>query len=51
MTDHKLMVTFYVDGFNFYFRIKRAKVQDKTWHKYYWIDVVKLFKSFLGDGQ
>ena len=44
-------VSFYIDGFNFYFGIKRARSIDKNWGKCYWIDVVKLCDSFLGDGQ
>ena len=44
-------VTFYIDGFNFYFGIKRARSIDKNWGKCYWIDVVKLCESFLGDCQ
>ena len=44
-------VTFYIDGFNFYFGLKRTKKTDKGWHRFYWIDVVKLCNSFLGDGQ
>jgi hypothetical protein len=35
-------VIFYVDGFNFYFGLK-----SKNWRKYYWLDVVKFFESFL----
>lgn len=44
-------VTFYIDGFNFYFGLKRQKKIDKTWRQFYWIDIVKLCESFLGDGQ
>lgn len=44
-------VTFYIDGFNFYFGLKRTKKIEPVWKKYYWIDVVKLFESFLGNGQ
>lgn len=44
-------VTFYIDGFNFYFGIKRARNIDKNWGKCYWIDVVKLCESFLGKNQ
>lgn len=44
-------VTFYIDGFNFYFGLKRSKKIDAEWAKYYWIDMVRLCKSFLGDGQ
>lgn len=52
MTDtNKKRVTFYVDGFNFYFGLKRIKNIEPKWRRYYWIDVVKLFKSFLGENQ
>ncbi|MBO7496680.1 MAG: NYN domain-containing protein [Salinivirgaceae bacterium] len=44
-------VTFYIDGFNFYYGIRRAKYADSSWQKCYWIDVVKLCESFLGQGQ
>lgn len=41
-------VTFYVDGFNFYFGLKRTKRIDSDWKKFYWIDMVRLCESFLG---
>ena len=44
-------VTFYIDGFNFYFGLKRTKRIDPAWRKFYWIDIVKLCESFLGEGQ
>lgn len=44
-------VTFYIDGFNFYFGLKRSKDSDAEWGKFYWIDMVKLCSGFLGDGQ
>lgn len=44
-------VTFYVDGFNFYYGLKSSKKSDPDWAKFYWIDLVKLFSSFLGEGQ
>ena len=44
-------VTFYIDGFNFYFGLKRSKRIDPVWHNFYWIDMVKLCDSFLGQGQ
>ncbi len=47
----KKRVTFYVDGFNFYYGLKRMKHVDSKWHRYYWIDVVKLFEQFLGANQ
>lgn len=47
----KKRVTFYVDGFNFYFGLKRTKKADPLWGRFYWIDMVKLLGSFLGEGQ
>jgi uncharacterized LabA/DUF88 family protein len=44
-------VTFYVDGFNFYYGLKAKKNVDRTWLQAYWIDMVKLFSQFLGEGQ
>lgn len=51
MDTIKKRVTFYIDGFNFYFGLKRSKCSDLDWGKYYWIDIVKLCQSFLGDNQ
>ena len=47
----KKRVTFYVDGFNFYYGLKRKKQVDRNWKRFYWIDVVKLFEQFLGSEQ
>lgn len=47
----KKKVTFYVDGFNFYYGLKRKKQVDRSWQRFYWIDVVKLFEQFLGPDQ
>lgn len=47
----KKKVTFYVDGFNFYYGLKRKKQVDRSWQCFYWIDVVKLFEQFLGPDQ
>jgi uncharacterized LabA/DUF88 family protein len=44
-------VTVYVDGFNFYYGLKRQKIVDRDWEKFYWIDFVKLFEHFLGKNQ
>jgi uncharacterized LabA/DUF88 family protein len=44
-------VTFYVDGFNFYYGIKAKKQIDKNWQYAYWIDIVKLFSQFLSPNQ
>jgi hypothetical protein len=44
-------VTVYVDGFNFYYGLKRTKVVDRDWKKFYWIDFVKLFEYFSGENQ
>jgi uncharacterized LabA/DUF88 family protein len=42
----KQRVIVYVDGFNFYYGLKHPK-----WKKYYWLDMVKLFESFMRPGQ
>lgn len=39
-------VIVYIDGFNFYYGIKK-----KPWNKYYWIDIVALFEQFMHDDQ
>ena len=44
-------ITFYIDGFNFYYGLKRTKAIDPDWKSFYWIDFVKLFSQFLGKDQ
>jgi uncharacterized LabA/DUF88 family protein len=44
-------VTFYIDGFNFYYALKRSKLSNPIWKRFYWIDFVKLFSQFLGSNQ
>ena len=44
-------ITFYIDGFNFYFGLKRSRKADNAWGACYWIDMVKLCESFLGPDQ
>lgn len=44
-------VTFYINGFNFYYGLRTAKQIDKKWYKAYWVDLVKFFSLFLGEGQ
>ncbi|GHT47104.1 hypothetical protein FACS189440_06670 [Bacteroidia bacterium] len=44
-------VTFYVDGFNFYYGLKAKKKVDRNWQSAYWIDIVKLFSQFLSPNQ
>ena len=44
-------VTFYVDGFNFYYGLRRARRAEPRWGEYYWLDMVKFCKSFLGPCQ
>jgi len=39
---------FYVDGFNFYYGLKKKKKIDPRWASYYWIDLVALFGQYLG---
>ena len=44
-------VTVYVDGFNFYYGLKRKKLVDNDWQRFYWIDFVKLFELFIRSDQ
>jgi len=44
-------VTVYVDGFNFYYSLKRMRTVDPVWKSFYWIDFVKFFELFLGNNQ
>ena len=44
-------VTFYIDGFNFYYGLRRTKRNEPQWGDYYRIDMVKLCQGFLGEGQ
>jgi uncharacterized LabA/DUF88 family protein len=44
-------VTFYFDGFNFYYGLKKKSTSDASWHKFYWIDFVRLCEQFLGPDQ
>jgi hypothetical protein len=46
MEDRKQRIIVYVDGFNFYFGLKAKK-----WRKYYWLDWVRFFESFLKQHQ
>lgn len=43
----KQKVIVYVDGFNFYYGLKKRA----RWKRYYWIDFVKLFESFMREDQ
>ncbi|WP_430909232.1 NYN domain-containing protein [Maribacter sp. 2-571] len=43
-----MRTVFYVDGFNFYYGLKKQKTIDSKWKLAYWIDFVKLFEQFLG---
>lgn len=44
-------VTFYVDGFNFYYGLRTEKRVNHDWQQAYWIDLVKLFSQFMGKEQ
>ena len=43
----KKRVTFYIDGFNFYYGIKRLSNSDRKWGNAYWIDLLKLCEGFI----
>lgn len=47
----KKRVTFYVDGFNFYYGLRTARKVNPQWKQAYWIDLVKFFELFLGEDQ
>lgn len=44
-------VTFYIDGFNFYYGLRRMRKASPIWGVFYWLDLVKFCNSFLGEGQ
>jgi len=44
-------VSFFVDGYNFYNGLRRLKVKDADWQKFYWLDFVKFFQHFIGENQ
>ena len=44
-------VSVYIDGYNFYYGLKRMKAADSEWRKFYWIDIVKLFDHFKMSNQ
>jgi len=46
--ETKKRVRFYIDGFNFYYGIKRSVNADPRWGNAYWINVVDLCNSFIG---
>lgn len=47
----KRKVTFHIDGFNFYYGLKKQMDKYPAWKKYYWIDMVKLCEQFIGPEQ
>jgi uncharacterized LabA/DUF88 family protein len=46
MESAKQRVIVYVDGFNFYYGLRKPK-----WKRYYWLDVVNLFEQFMRPNQ
>lgn len=47
----KRRVTFYIDGFNFYYGLKRSYKADPKWGNAYWIDLVRLCEGFLSSDE
>ena len=43
----KQRVIVYVDGFNFYYGLKK----NHRWRRYYWLDMVKFFEMFMKPNQ
>lgn len=50
-TIKKKKVNFYIDGFNFYFGLKRIVKIKPDWKKFYWIDLVVFCSGFLKDNE
>ena len=46
-TEPKKKVTFYIDGFNFYYGLKENSSKDSSWRKFYWLDFNLFFSQFL----
>lgn len=46
MSSSKQRVIVYVDGYNFYYGLKEI-----NWKKFYWLDLVAFFDSFMLEGQ
>ena len=47
----KKRVTVYIDGFNFYYGLKRSLQADSKWGNAYWIDMVRLCEGFLAQDE
>lgn len=45
MTKQRVIV--YVDGYNFYHGLKEVAKQDKSWKKFYWLDMVAFFEKMV----
>lgn len=48
---NKNKVNFYIDGFNFYYGLKRIIEHKPDWKKFYWIDIVSFCSQFLNEGE
>lgn len=51
MNENKKTVNFYIDGFNFYFGLRRIVEMKPNWKKFYWIDLVEFCSAFLSDNE
>ncbi len=47
----KKRATVYIDGFNFYYGLKRSSKAEPKWVNSYWIDIVKLCEGFLAQDE
>ncbi len=47
----KQKVIVYIDGFNFYYGLKTISQKDKSWKKFYWLDIVAFFERMLKSNQ
>ena len=44
-------VRVYIDGYNFYFGLKEMAEKDRSWKKFYWLDIVKFYENMLTKNQ
>jgi len=46
-----LRVNVYIDGFNFYHGLRKARKEAPEFQQFYWLDIVKFFDHFILPGQ
>ena len=49
--ENRKIVNFYIDGFNFYFGLRRIALLKPDWRKFYWLDIVEFCSGFLNEDE